>query len=346
MVRDATPAWWPLAADASRRCSLSPGSGASTTRSVALPQRVEQSRFRLSDCDPAGLGYSESWHARNRMIVRRLERGSDEAFRARFGGRLVVITGGSSGIGYAIAERLIGLGARIVLVADEPNKLDGAVLTLGGAPARVSSIACDIGDSAAVRGAMATLRREYGVPDVLVNCAGFAVYRAFEQSDVDEIERLLEVNFAGHVLCTKAVLDGMTARRQGHIVNIASVAGLFTLTPNAVYGAAKSGIIAWSRALRVELDRYGVGVSVVCPGRVETPFFEHETFKRRKTRRETELTVPLPMVVDAVLDAIRRNREIVTVPRYWSWFAYGLHFLPFALRTHEALLRRRVEDLY
>ena len=233
-----------------------------------------------------------------------------------------------------------------MLIADEPHKLDAAVLMLGGAPARVSSIVCDIGDATAIRGAMATLRREHGVPDVLINSAGFAVYRTFEQSDVSEIERLLEVNFAGHVLCTKAVLGGMIARRQGHIVNIASVAGLFTLTPNAVYGAAKSGIITWSRALRVELDRYGVGVSVVCPGRVETPFFEHETFKRRKVRRETELTVPLPVVVNAVLDAIRRNREIVTVPRYWSWFAYGLHALPFALRTHQALLRRRVDDLY
>jgi short-subunit dehydrogenase len=271
---------------------------------------------------------------------------SDDAFRAYFGGRLVAITGGSSGIGYAIAQRLTGLGARVVLIADNPNKLDGAVLTLGSAAAHVSSIVCDIGDATAIRDAMATLRREHGVPDVLVNSAGFAVYRAFERSDVGEIERLLEVNFAGHVLCTKAVLDGMIARRHGHIVNIASVAGLFTLTPNAVYGAAKSGVIAWSRALRVELARYGIGVSVVCPGRVETPFFDHETFKQRKGRRETELTVPLPVVVNAVLDAIRRNREIVTVPRYWSWFATGLHVFPFALRTHQALLRRRVEDLY
>jgi short-subunit dehydrogenase len=266
--------------------------------------------------------------------------------RAHFGDRLVAITGGSSGIGYAIAERLTGLGARVVLIADDPRKLAGAVTALGGGDARVSSIVCDIGDATAIRGAMATLEREHGVPDVLVNCAGFAVYRAFEQSDMDEIQRLLDVNFAGHVLCTKAMLDGMIARRQGQIINISSAAGLFTLTPNAVYAASKTGIIAWSRALRVELDRYGVGVSVVCPGRVETAFFDHETFKARKVRRETELTVPLPVVVDAVLDATRRNREIVTVPRYLSWFAYGLHTLPFALRAHQAMLRRRVNDLY
>jgi short-subunit dehydrogenase len=88
----------------------------------------------------------------------------------------------------------------------------------------------------------------------------------------------------------------------------------FTLTPNAVYGASKSGIVA-GRALRVELDRYGVGV-VVCPGR----------WRRRSSIRDvhqaegaaqTTMTVP-PAVVEAVPDAIRRNREIVTVPRYWA----------------------------
>ena len=200
-----------------------------------------------------------------------------------------MITGGSSGIGFAIAQRLAGFGAKVVLIADGQDRLDVAVRALGGAGAQVSSIVCDVGDPVAVRDAIVSLRREHGVPDVLINNAGFAVYRTFEESDPAEIEKLFNVNFAGHLLCTKAVLDGMIARGSGHIVNIASVAGLFTLTPNAVYGAAKSGIVAWSRALRVELDRFGIGVSVVCPGRVETPFFDHETFQRRRARRETRL---------------------------------------------------------
>ena len=274
-----------------------------------------------------------------------MKRGSEQRLRAYFDGRLVVITGGSSGIGFAIAERLRGLGARIVLVADTSDKLDAAVIALGGDPAQVSSIVCDISDPVAVADSMDAILREHGVPDILVNNAGFAVYRTFEQSDAAEIERLVEVNFAGHIHCTKAVLDGMIAKRHGQIVNIASVAGLFTLTPNAVYGAAKSGIITWSRALRVELERYGIGVSVVCPGRVETPFFDHETFKRRKERRETALTVSMPEVVEAVLDAIRRNREMVIVPRYWSWFSRAINALPVG-RVHYALLRRRVDDVY
>ena len=184
------------------------------------------------------------------------------------------------------------------------------------------------------------------MPDILINNAGFAVYRTFEQSTSDEIEQLVKVNFAGHLLFTREVLDGMIDRRSGHIVNIASVAGLFTLTPNAVYGASKSGMVAWTRALRVELSRYGIGVSVVCPGRVETAFFNHESFRRRSARRETRLTIALPTVVETVLDAVRRNREMVVVPRYWGWFARALVLVPYGLRAHHALLRRRVDDLY
>ena len=281
-----------------------------------------------------------------REPVAELARKSEEALRAYYSNRLVAITGGSSGIGFALAQRAVALGARVVLIADGRERLEAAVLELGGSSRGVSSIVCDVGHRDAVRSAVASLRHEHGVPDILINNAGFAVYRTFEQSNFDEIDELVRVNFAGHMLFTKEVLDGMIERGSGHIVNIASVAGLFTLTPNAVYGASKSGMVAWTRALRVELSRYGIGVSVVCPGRVETAFFDHDSFRQRKSRRETRLTIGLPTVVETVLDAARRNREIVVVPRYWGWFARGLALVPYGLRAHHALLRRRVDDLY
>ena len=106
------------------------------------------------------------------------KRKSEQVLRASFDGRLVVITGGSSGIGFGVAQRLRDLGARIVLVADKLDKLDSAVEALGGKSAQVSSIACDIGDSVAVADAMESILAEHGVPDILVNNAGFAVYRA------------------------------------------------------------------------------------------------------------------------------------------------------------------------
>jgi short-subunit dehydrogenase len=266
--------------------------------------------------------------------------------RAHFAEKLAVVTGGSSGIGYAVADRLAGLGARVVIVADDRVRLDAAAERLRRPGAAVAAIRSDIGRADDVRRAMAELLDAHGAPDLLVNNAGFAVYRAFEQSDAEEIERLFEVNFAGHLRCTKALLAPMIARRSGQIVNVASIAGLITLTPNAVYGAAKFGIVGWSRALRVELARFGIGVSCVCPGRVETPFFDHETFVRRPHRRETDLTVPLDGVVDAIVDTARRNRELVTVPRYLGWMARLATAFPPLLSAQHALLRRSGRDVY
>ncbi|MDH4064759.1 MAG: SDR family oxidoreductase [Acidobacteriota bacterium] len=276
----------------------------------------------------------------------RVTRASDTALRARFAGRLAVVTGGSSGIGLAVATRLVSVGARVVLVADQPLKLDAAATALGGLDADVHTVACDIGRPDEVTEAMARLLSRHGAPDLLVNNAGFAVYRTFEQSSMEEIERLFEVNFAGHLRCTKALLAPMIARRSGQIVNIASIAGLMTLTPNAVYGAAKFGIVGWSRSLRVELARFGIGVTCVCPGRVDTPFFDHETFRHRRHRKETELTVRMAVVVDATLDAAGRNRELVAVPRYFGWLSRAAAAVPPLQSLQHALLRRRVEDLY
>ena len=276
----------------------------------------------------------------------RVTRASDTALRTRFAGTLAAVTGGSSGIGFGVAERLVSIGARGVLVADHQQRLDAAAERLGGAAAGVHTVACDIGQPGSVAGAMTRLLSEHGAPDLLINNAGFAVYRTFEQSDAAEIERLFEVNFGGHLRCTKALLAPMIQRGSGQIVNVASVAGLITLTPNAVYGAAKFGIVGWSRALRVELARFGIGVSCVCPGRVETPFFDHETFRLRRHRKETELTIPMATVVDAILDAARRNRELVTVPRYFGWLSRAAAAVPPLLSMQHALLRRRVDDLY
>jgi short-subunit dehydrogenase len=272
-------------------------------------------------------------------------RPADNTLAARFAGRLVVVTGGSSGIGFAVAERMARVNARVVLVADQPARLEQAHAALGGAASNVEAVVCDIGVPADVTESMGRLVSTYGAPDLVVNNAGFAVYRTFEQSSADEIERLFEVNFGGHLRVTKALLPSMLARRSGQIVNVASVAGLFTLTPNAVYGASKFGIVGWSRALRLELAPRGIGVSCVCPARVETPFFDHETFQRRRQRKETQLTVPMTTVVDAVVNAAARNRELVVVPRYFGWFARAAAALPPVLSLHHALLRRRVADV-
>ena len=117
---------------------------------------------------------------------------------------------------------------------------------------------CDIGRPESVADACGQLLAAYGAPDILINNAGFAIYRTFEQEETAEVERLMSVNFAGAIRVTKALLSGMIERRGGQIVNITSIAGSLPLTPCAVYGAAKHGIMGWSRCLSSELARFGI----------------------------------------------------------------------------------------
>ena len=264
-----------------------------------------------------------------------------------FAAKLVVITGGTSGIGFALAKELSRRKARIVVLADRAASVEAAVVELGGAEHSVHGDVCDIGSPESVIGACARVLASHGVPDILINNAGFAIYRTFEQEEPAEVERLISVNFNGAIRVTKGFLDGMVQRRSGHIVNLASIAGVLPLTPSALYAAAKHGMVGWSECIAAELARFGIDVTVVCPGRVNTNFFDHETFRQRLHRKETELTIPMKTVVDATLDAILRRKLMRYVPKYfglltWAYQAFG----PLARRPLGKLMRSRVEDIY
>lgn len=264
-----------------------------------------------------------------------------------FASKLVVITGGTSGIGFALAAELGRLGARIVVLADKEASVARAGAELAARGIAAQGIVCDVGVPDSVADACGRVVATHGTPDILINNAGFAVYRTFEQEDPAEIERLMSVNFSGAIRVTKAFVGSMIERRSGHIVNIASLASVLPITPCAVYSAAKHGIMGWSRALAPELTRFGIDVTVVCPGRVKTGFFDHETFRRRPHRREAEMTVPMEAVVAATLDAILRRQRIRYVPGTYRFLAWAYQALgPLVQRPFDKLLRSRVEDLY
>ena len=264
-----------------------------------------------------------------------------------FAGKLVVVTGGTSGIGFALAEELLRRGAKVAVLSDKPESVSAALekLRAGGRP--VDGYVCDIGLPHSVTETCARITATHGTPDVLINNAGYAIYRTFEQEEIDEVERLMNVNFGGAVRVTKAFLDGMVKRRSGHIVNVASIAAALPLTPCAMYGAAKHGMLGWSRCIAPELARFDIDITVVLPGRVKTNFFDHETFQRRLHRKETEMTVPMETVVNATLDAMLRRRSTVYVPWHYGLLAWAYNSLgPLVRRPFDRLLRSRIDDLY
>lgn len=174
-----------------------------------------------------------------------------------------VVTGGGSGIGAAVAQALLGEGARVTLMGRSLDRLQAQRQRLG----EVAVLACDVGDEASVEAAFARA----GAVDILVNNAGQVETAPLLKTSLDTWNQLLQVNLTGSFLCSRAVLPGMLERRFGRIVNIASTAALKGYAYVAAYCAAKHGVLGLTRALALELARKGdLTVNAVCPGYTET----------------------------------------------------------------------------
>ena len=181
-------------------------------------------------------------------------------------GRHAVITGGGSGIGAAIADRLSALGARLTLMARNEERLRAKAQSLGDAKA----IAVDITDDEAVAAAFAEARTAFGPIDILVNNAGVAEGIPFHKLDLATWRKTIDVNLTGTFLCARAVIEEMRARKSGRIVNVASTAGLTGYAYVTAYVAANHGVVGLTRALALELAKTGVTANAVCPGYTET----------------------------------------------------------------------------
>lgn len=189
-------------------------------------------------------------------------------------GKTVIVTGGGGGIGGATCRRFGEEGALVaVLDRDEAAAARvAAAITEAGGTAR--AFACDITDHAGVAATVAAVEAALGPVAVLVNNAGWDVFRLFADSTPEEWQRLIAINLVGALHMHHAVLPGMVARRAGAIVNIASDAARVGSSGEAVYAACKGGLVAFSKTLAREHARHGIRVNVVCPGPTATALFE------------------------------------------------------------------------
>jgi NAD(P)-dependent dehydrogenase (short-subunit alcohol dehydrogenase family) len=266
--------------------------------------------------------------------------------RKFFAGRKVLITGGSSGIGKALAFSLAEAGAEVSVVGKTQQGVDGAIDEFARSGLRVTSWACDLASEAATWQLAEDVVAQAGPPDILINNAGFATYRAFAQLEPAEISSLMAVNLLAPIRLTRGFVPHFLARGSGVIVNMSSIAGRIPLTPNMIYTTAKHGLVAWSECLRFELAGSGIQVNVICPGRVITPFFDHETFRVREQPREARHTVPLSLVVDRTLQAIIQNRFMTYIPRSFGFLAWTTN--AFSALVHPAyahIMRKRLQSM-
>jgi short-subunit dehydrogenase len=265
----------------------------------------------------------------------------------RWAGRRVIITGGSSGIGKQLAADLLRQGAHVGIVADDPDKLASAESDLKRIAPTVWARACDVAVLDDVRAMARDYRQAFDAPEVLINNAGYAVYHTFEQTSAEEIQRLFQVNLVGAALVTREFLPDLIRAGGGHVVMMASIAGRIPMTPCGVYSASKHGLVALAELLQIETARFHVRVHVICPGRVETDFFAHESFRTRGHRPETTRTIPIERVSRAAIEAVERNRFMTYVPRHYGLLAWLAAAAPAAFKPlWHRLMSSRVEDLY
>ncbi len=184
--------------------------------------------------------------------------------------KVVFITGASTGLGLELAKQLVKQGANTILTARNEEKLEKARVTTGIS----DSYLLDVRSEREIAEVVTKVIEKYGKIDYLINNAGFGIFKEVAEMEMDEVEELMDVNYFGVVRCTKAVLPYMLERNEGHIINIASVAGKIASAKAAAYSASKSAVIGFSNGLRAELKNSNVYVSVINPGPIDTPFFE------------------------------------------------------------------------
>ncbi|HNU92562.1 MAG TPA: SDR family oxidoreductase [Spirochaetota bacterium] len=247
-------------------------------------------------------------------------------------GRNVLITGAASGIGRLMALKFARERCSLILVDIDRKLLEETERELLGMRARVESHVCDISDRRSVERMAQTIRRQSDPVDILVNNAGIVTGKSFLDLSFDELKRTMDVNFLGMALLTGIFLPGMVERNSGHIVNIASSAGLIGIPRMSDYCASKFAAVGFSESLRLELLKFGhtgVRVSCVCPYLIDTGMF--------RGFRPFVFNSPLEpgRVADTIIAAIKKNRPMVMMPFSVRLIKYA-KMLP--VRLHDRLV--------
>jgi 3-dehydrosphinganine reductase len=242
--------------------------------------------------------------------------------------KIVLITGGSSGIGLAMAILLSAAGAHIWLTARRREVLEAALKEVEAAR-RDPSQHCGI-VAADVRGQAARVIYEVtkaaGAPDVVINSAGITQPGYVQELPLEVFRRLMEVNYYGTVYVTKAALPGMLERGAGHIINISSMAGYQGVFGYSAYGASKYAVTGFSEVLRAEMKPFGIRVSVAFPPDTDTPQLAYEApFKPTETKAISGIAKALSAetVGRAILEQAAKGHFLI-FPGFDSWFFYVL----------------------
>lgn len=190
-------------------------------------------------------------------------------------GKVVVITGASSGLGEAAAKHLSQLGATVVLGARRADRIEKLAKGIRGNGGKSLAIAADVTNRDQVKKLVDSAVKEFGRIDVILNNAGIMPLSPMDRINVDEWDKMIDVNIKGVLNGIAAVLPYMKEQKSGQIINTSSVAGHKIFNGSAVYSATKFAVRALTEGLRMEVKPYNIRTTIVCPGAVKTELLEH-----------------------------------------------------------------------
>ena len=230
-----------------------------------------------------------------------------------FTGKVIVITGASSGMGEAAARHLASKGASVVLGARRADRLKALVADIVDAGGKATAVATDVTKRADVQKLVDTAVETYGRIDVLINNAGVMPLSPIERLKVDEWDQMIDVNLKGVLYGIAAALPYMKEQKAGHIINLSSVAGHKLFGGSAVYSATKFGVRAISEGLRQEVKPYNIRTTIISPGAVKTELLDHISEKDVQQANQDyvgEVGVPAETFARLVDFAISQPEEV------------------------------------
>jgi short-subunit dehydrogenase len=234
----------------------------------------------------------------------------------RLADAVALITGASSGIGAATAAALAAAGARLVLTGRDPRRLAAVAARTGG-----TAIPADLTDPDEAARLADEAVSKAGRVDVLVSNAGTGWAGTIAELSAEKAAELVNLNLLAPIQLARLLVPGMVERGRGQLVFVSSIAGATGVRNEAVYAAAKAGLNCFAESLSYELAGRGVGVTIVLPGVVDTPFFSR---RGRRYDRRWPAPIPADRVAQAITAAVSRDLGVVYVPG-WMRFPAWLH---------------------
>ncbi len=244
--------------------------------------------------------------------------------------KVAIVTGASSGIGEATAKRLARDGWRVTLAArrgDALGRVAGEIMDAGG---KALPVPTDVRDHDQIGRLVAATLDAWGRVDVLVNNAGLGYSQTVVELDPRQLREQVDVNLVGVIECSQAVLPAMLRQRAGHIINVASIAGLVGLPESSVYCATKYAVIGFSDALHREVRPHNIHVTAFCPGFVATNFSPRlqAIAAGQPTTRRLPGVMRVEYVADRIAGVIRHPRRRLIIPPGWGALAWVAETFP------------------